>query len=81
MKQTAVQWLKQQYIERGETLPLGVFQEALEMEKDQMIRFTIICHQNILRSKNAPKNLISENLILFEDYLLFEDYYTQAYNL
>jgi len=37
MKQTAVQWLKQQYIERGETLPLGVFQEALEMEKNQII--------------------------------------------
>lgn len=34
---TAVQWLKEQYIERGETLPSGVFQEALEMEKEQLI--------------------------------------------
>ena len=34
---TAVQWLKQQYIERGETLPSGVFQEALEKEKEQII--------------------------------------------
>lgn len=34
---TAVEWLKRQYIERGETLPSGVFQEALEMEKDQII--------------------------------------------
>jgi hypothetical protein len=33
---TAVQYLKQQYIERGETLPSGVFQEALEMEKKQL---------------------------------------------
>jgi flagellar biosynthesis component FlhA len=33
---TAVEYLKQQYIERGETLPLGVFQEALEMEQEQM---------------------------------------------
>ena len=33
---TAVEYLKQQYIERGETLPSGVFQEALEMEKEQM---------------------------------------------
>ena len=33
---TAVQYLKQQYIERGETLPSGVFQEALEMEQKQM---------------------------------------------
>ena len=36
-KQTAIQWLKEQYIERGETIPLGVFQEALEMEKEQII--------------------------------------------
>jgi hypothetical protein len=34
---TAVEWLKQQYIERGETLPSGVFQEALEKEKQQII--------------------------------------------
>lgn len=34
--QTAVQWLKQQYIERGDTLPSGVFQEALEMEQKQL---------------------------------------------
>lgn len=33
---TAIQWLKEQYIERGETLPLGVFQEALEKEKEQL---------------------------------------------
>jgi hypothetical protein len=33
---TAVEYLKQQYIERGETLPLGVFQEALEMEQQQL---------------------------------------------
>ena len=33
---TAVEYLKQQYIERGETLPAGVFQEALEMEQQQL---------------------------------------------
>jgi len=33
---TAIQWLKEQYINRGETLPLGVFQEALEKEKEQI---------------------------------------------
>ena len=33
---TAVEYLKQQYIERGETLPAGVFQEALEMEQKQL---------------------------------------------
>jgi hypothetical protein len=35
-QQTAVEWLKQQYIERGETLPSGVFQEAKEIEKEQI---------------------------------------------
>jgi hypothetical protein len=34
---TAVQWLKEQYIDRGETIPSGVFQEALEKEKEQII--------------------------------------------
>jgi len=38
-QQTAVQYIKQQYIERGEILPSGVFQEALEMEAKQMIEF------------------------------------------
>ena len=33
---TAVEYLKQQYIERGETLPSGVFQEALEIEREQL---------------------------------------------
>jgi hypothetical protein len=36
-QQTAVEWLKQQYIERGETLPSGVFQEAKAIEKEQII--------------------------------------------
>jgi hypothetical protein len=35
---TAIQWLKEQYIERGETLPLGVFEEAKEMEIKQLIK-------------------------------------------
>jgi len=35
---TAMQWLKEQYIERGETIPLGVFEEALEKEKVQIKR-------------------------------------------
>jgi len=34
---TAVQWLKEQYIDRGETIPSGVFQEALEKEKEQIM--------------------------------------------
>ena len=33
---TAVQWLKEQYIDRGETIPSGAFQEALEMERVQI---------------------------------------------
>ena len=34
---TAVEYLKQQYIERGETLPSGVFEEALKMEREQIV--------------------------------------------
>ena len=34
--ESVVEWLKKQYIERGETLPLGVFNEALEMERKQL---------------------------------------------
>lgn len=37
-KKSVVQWLKEQYIDRGETLPSGVFQEAKEMEKEQIKR-------------------------------------------
>ena len=33
---TAVEYLKHQYIERGETLPSGVFEEALKMEREEM---------------------------------------------
>jgi hypothetical protein len=33
---TAVEFLKKEYIKRGDTLPSGVFQEALEMEKQQI---------------------------------------------
>ena len=33
---TPVEFLKQEYINRGDTLPSGVFQEALEMERKQL---------------------------------------------
>lgn len=36
---TAVEWLKEQYIERGETLPIGVFEEAKQKEKEQFLDF------------------------------------------
>ena len=35
---TAVQWLKEQYIDRGQTIPSGVFQEALELEREQIVQ-------------------------------------------
>jgi hypothetical protein len=41
---TAVQWLKEQYIDRGETIPSGVFQEALEKEKEQIIDAAKSCN-------------------------------------
>lgn len=36
-KQTAVEWLKQQYIQRGDTLPSGVFEDAKKIEEEQHI--------------------------------------------
>ena len=48
---TAVQWLKEQYIDRGETIPSGVFQEALQKEKEQI--------------ENAYED--GKNLIQYED--------------
>ena len=38
---TAVGWLKEQYIQRGETLPSGVFEEAFELEKEHIIQANI----------------------------------------
>lgn len=35
LEQSAIEWLKEQYNMRGETLPSGVFQEAKEMEYRQ----------------------------------------------
>lgn len=50
--QTAVEWLKRQYIERGETLPSGVFQEALEMEKEQIEDAIDYCRDKYINSEN-----------------------------
>ena len=51
-----------------------LFEKAKLMHKEQMIRFAITCHQNILRERKAHENLISENL------LLFLHYYNETYN-
>jgi len=37
-QQTAVEWLKQQYIERGDTLPSGVFEQAKQMDKERIVK-------------------------------------------
>jgi len=47
---TAVQWLKEQYIDRGETIPSGVFQEALEKEKEQIM-------EAFVNGKNKPRHI------------------------
>lgn len=63
---TAVEWLKQQYIERGETLPSGVFRQALEMEKDQLIK--------------AHKDGFDHIVVEFKKQQFAEQYYNQTYN-
>ena len=37
-KQTAVEFLKQEYIKRGDCLPSGVFEDAKEMHKQEIIK-------------------------------------------
>jgi len=37
-QQTAVEWLKQQYIECGDTLPSGVFEQAKQMDKERIMK-------------------------------------------
>jgi len=72
-QQTAVEWLIEQ-LNKNENIrwrgaPVSeLTEQAKAMEKEQTIRFAISCHQDILRDRNAPNNLISENLFLFEQY-------------
>jgi hypothetical protein len=40
--------------------------QAKERLKEQMIEFAMICHQEILKDKNAPQELISMDKNLFE---------------
>lgn len=54
---TAVQWLKEQYIDRGETIPSGVFQEALEKEKEQIVEFGYKCRDN---QKKLPQDIFNQ---------------------
>ena len=61
---TAVQWLKEQYIDRGETIPSGVFQEALEMERDQIVE----AHNRVI---------LPDKLVAYDD---GEEYYAETYN-
>ena len=73
-QQTAVDWFYNA-IEKNTLINLStLYEQAKAMEKEQIIRFAITCHQDILRDRKAPENLISEN------FLLFEQYYNETYN-
>lgn len=67
---TAVQWLKEQYIDRGETIPSGVFQEALEKEKEQIIQAYKSSINTILLLPSGIKSQKGNS----------EDYYNRTYN-
>lgn len=61
---TAVQWLKEQYIDRGKTIPSGVFQEALELEREQIVQ----AHN---------RGIWPGTLVVYDD---GEEYYAETYN-
>jgi hypothetical protein len=63
---TAIEWLKEQYIERGETLPIGVFEEAKQKEKEQIIQAHIDGFDHIV--------------VDFKKQEYAEQYYNQTYN-
>jgi hypothetical protein len=67
-QQTAIEWLYDRFLFAGYAMNPEWKEQAKAMEKEQMIRFAIACHQDILTSRNAPEHLIAENLILFEQY-------------
>ena len=66
---TAIQWLKQQYIERSKTLPSSVFQDALDMEKEQL-NIARVDGLNLANKGYSKKNnnmdKITEQLIRIE---------------
>ena len=65
---TAIEWLKQQYIERGETLPSGVFQEALEMERKLIIKAFANGHHEGWRVREEYNNNPNTTGMIDEDY-------------
>jgi hypothetical protein len=67
-QQTAVEYLIDNIHLLHSTKWNEIVRNAKATEKEQIIRFAISCHQDILRDRNAPENLISENLLLFEKY-------------
>ncbi len=72
MTKTSVEWLYDQLTSTwyDKKSSKEILEQAKEMHKKEMIRFAITCHQDILRERKAPENLISENLLLFEEYYL-----------
>ena len=64
---TAIEWLKEQYIERGETLPIGVFEEAKQKEKEQFLDFIEWIEIANIRYP-------------FNNWKIIEQYYNQTYN-
>jgi len=72
MTKTSVEWLHDQLTSTwyDNKSSKEILEQAKEMHKKEMIRFAITCHQDILRERKAPENLISENLLLFEEYYL-----------
>lgn len=64
---TPVQWLKQQYNQRGGTLPSGVFQDALDME------------ENCIVEAWNDGNLLGRNSWVQQEYSTGKQYYNNTF--
>jgi len=55
---TSIEFLKQEYIKRGDSLPSGVFEDAKEMHKKEMCEFAEFVATYIDKNKNVYGDML-----------------------
>ena len=55
---TSIEFLKAEYIKRGDSLPSGVFEDAKEMHKKEMCEFAEFVATYIDKNKNAYGDML-----------------------
>jgi len=55
---TSIEFLKAEYIKRGDSLPSGVFEEAKEMHKKEMCEFAEFVATYIDKNKNVYGDML-----------------------